>query len=132
MVVLAQDPDGVYYIKALASGLSPLQDEHLLTVLGYIERNPVRAELVERAQDWRWSSAAAARVGGPALDPGPVALPRNWQEYVNEAQTEAEVERLCRGRPVRGERLDGENSSTVRPRSVGDGPFVGFQAAIKF
>jgi hypothetical protein len=24
----------------------------------YIERNPVRAGLVERAQDWRWSSAA--------------------------------------------------------------------------
>ena len=27
-------------------------DEHLLTVLRYIERNPLRAHLVDRAEDW--------------------------------------------------------------------------------
>jgi putative transposase len=32
------------------------QDEHLLTVLRYMERNPLRANLVERAEEWRWSS----------------------------------------------------------------------------
>jgi hypothetical protein len=32
------------------------QDEHLLTVLRYIERNPLRASLVARADDWWWSS----------------------------------------------------------------------------
>ena len=31
-------------------------DEHLYAVLRYVERNPVRANLVQRAQDWRWSS----------------------------------------------------------------------------
>ncbi|WP_202802903.1 transposase [Singulisphaera acidiphila] len=31
-------------------------DEHLLTVLRYVERNALRAELVVRAEDWRWSS----------------------------------------------------------------------------
>ncbi len=31
-------------------------DEHLYTVLRYVEGNPVRANLVERAEDWRWSS----------------------------------------------------------------------------
>ncbi len=31
-------------------------DEHFLTVARYVERNAVRAKLVERAQDWRWSS----------------------------------------------------------------------------
>jgi putative transposase len=37
----------------------PIQeDEHLLTVLRYIERNPVRADLLERARQWPWSSAA--------------------------------------------------------------------------
>jgi len=35
------------------------EDDHLLTVLRYIERNPVRACLVERAQDWPWSSLRA-------------------------------------------------------------------------
>jgi REP element-mobilizing transposase RayT len=34
------------------------QDEHLLTVLRYVERNPLRANLAPRAEDWRWSSAA--------------------------------------------------------------------------
>ena len=32
------------------------QDEHLATVLRYVERNPVRGNLVERAEQWRWSS----------------------------------------------------------------------------
>jgi hypothetical protein len=32
------------------------EDESLLKVLRYVERNALRANLVERAQDWRWSS----------------------------------------------------------------------------
>ena len=73
----------------------PIQEgDHLLTVHRYIERNPVRAGLVERAQDWLWSSAAAAQQNQPVLDPGPVPHPSQWLTYVNEPQTEAEVERL--------------------------------------
>jgi putative transposase len=73
----------------------PIQeDEHLLTVHRYIERNPVRAGLVERAQDWPWSSATPPRAGLPLLDAGPVSHPADWLRYVNEPQTEAEVERL--------------------------------------
>jgi putative transposase len=79
------------------------EDDHLLTVLRYVERNPVRAALAARAQDWRWSSAAAERGGTPALDPGPIARPDNWLPYVNEPQTEGEIESLRenvrRGRP---------------------------------
>ncbi len=90
---------------ATASALN--HDDHLLAVLRYIERNPLRANLVRNAQDWIWSSAAAlpdnhARPR-PLLDPGPVARPADWLQYVNEPQTAAEVERLriCtqRGRP---------------------------------
>ena len=62
------------------------EDEHLLTVLRYSERNPLRAGFVERAQDWRWSSARQAREGMPALDPGPVARPDSWLQHVNEPQ----------------------------------------------
>ena len=73
----------------------PIQeDDHLLTVLRYSERNPVRAGLVERAQDWCWSSAATVQENQVVLDPGPVPRPADWLRYVNEAQTEAEVERL--------------------------------------
>jgi putative transposase len=82
----------------------PIQeDDHLLTVLRYIERNPLRAGLVNRAEAWRWSSAAAREETDPALHPGPVIRPAHWLEHVNQPQTEAEVERLreCigRGRP---------------------------------
>jgi putative transposase len=85
----------------------PIQeDDHLLTVLRYIERNPVRAGLVELAQYWRWSSAALLDgkiCPRPTIDPGPVPRPDDWLRHVNEPQTEADVERLreClrRGRP---------------------------------
>ena len=35
----------------------PVQtDEHFLTVARYVERNALRAKLVERAENWKWSS----------------------------------------------------------------------------
>ena len=73
----------------------PIQeDDHLLAVLRYLERNPVRADLVERAQDWLWSSATKPGPGLPLLDAGPVPRPADWLRHVNTPQTEAEVERL--------------------------------------
>lgn len=101
------------------------EDDHLLAVLRYIERNPLRANLVERAQDWRWSSAALldpvapvhpATVRGnealptpdsPLLFPEPACSLRPVLD-ANAAQTQAELERLqeCvrRGRPFGEER----------------------------
>ena len=38
----------------------PIQrDEHLLTVMRYVERNPLRAGLARKAQAWPWSSLGA-------------------------------------------------------------------------
>lgn len=43
----------------------PIQsDRHLLTVMRYVERNPVRANLIDLAEEWQWGSAYARR--GPA------------------------------------------------------------------
>ncbi len=71
----------------------PIQeDDHLLAVLRYVERNPVRAGLVGGAADRPWSSAAPARGGAPPLDLGPVPRPAEWPEYVDAPQTEAEAE----------------------------------------
>jgi REP-associated tyrosine transposase len=79
------------------------EDLHLLTVLRYVERNPVRAGLVERAEDWRWSSASPRLITDPPLHSGPVPRPADWLRYVDEPQTEAEVKALRRsvqrGRP---------------------------------
>ncbi|RIL11622.1 MAG: transposase [Proteobacteria bacterium] len=36
---------------------SPLDDEHFWAALRYIERNPVEAGMVQKPQDYRWSSA---------------------------------------------------------------------------
>ncbi|MGH7410554.1 MAG: transposase [Candidatus Methylomirabilis sp.] len=74
------------------------QDDHLLTVLRYIERNPVRAGLVVRAEHWRWSSLPWRDRSGPSslLHPGPVPRGEQWLKWVNAAVTDAEVERLRR------------------------------------
>ena len=82
-------------------------DEHLLTVLRYVERNPLRAKLVSRAESWRWGSLHQ-RVTGRSeplrrLVPSPVPLGEDWVEQVNRPQTEAELAALClcvsRGQP---------------------------------
>jgi putative transposase len=79
------------------------EDEHLLTVMRYVERNTLRAGLVRRAGDWRWSSLWQ-RVHDRAaslVDPGPVPLPANWVRHVGAAASEAELAALRRS-AVRG------------------------------
>jgi putative transposase len=80
-------------------------DKHLYTVLRYVERNPLRAGLVPRAEQWRWGSLARRHGRDPRraelLHAWPVALPRDWAEVVNRPQTEAEV-RAVRQAVVRG------------------------------
>lgn len=79
------------------------QDDHLLTVLRYIERNPLRAGLVARAEDWLWSSAREWKATASWLDRGPVPKPEPWARWVNTPMTDTEVEALRhsvnRGRP---------------------------------
>jgi len=38
---------------------SPLDDAYLWAAIRYVGRNPIRVGLAERAEDYRWSSAAA-------------------------------------------------------------------------
>ena len=59
-------------------------DTHFLRVCRYVERNPVRAKLVARVEDWRWSSLAQ-RNGQPSpisLTDWPVERPRDWNGLV--------------------------------------------------
>ena len=80
-------------------------DAHLYTVLRYVERNALRANLVRRAQKWRWSSLwhrqAGGAVAGQLLAAWPVPVAENWLELVNQAQTGAELEAVRRS-VVRG------------------------------
>jgi putative transposase len=75
----------------------PVQaDDHLYTVPPYVERNPLRAGLVKRAEDWRWSSLAH-RCGleqdliRPLLAAWPLPLPVDWAERVNQPERAAEL-----------------------------------------
>ena len=84
----------------------PVQDDdHLYTVLRYVERNALRANLVSRAQDWRWGSLwhreGRHQQAPVALHRWPVAQPREWVKLVNAVQSEAELEALRRS-VVRG------------------------------
>ena len=77
----------------------PIQhDHHLLNVLRYVERNPVRANLVKSAVDWKWSSLVQQHVSvSPDLAcESPVTRPPEWARLVDEPQTLRELEALRR------------------------------------
>ena len=64
-----------------------LDDEHLWAAVRYVERNPVRAGLVAKAQEWPWSSAPAhcgikqdSILAGDFPPPGVVS---NWDEWLS-------------------------------------------------
>jgi putative transposase len=65
----------------------PVQsDHHLLTVIRYVEANPLAAHLVEKAELWRWSSLSqpSDQNGRSLLSPWPIDRPDNWLEIVNQ------------------------------------------------
>ena len=105
------------------------EDEHLLTVLRYVERNPVRAQLVRRAEQWSWSSARywQEEEERPSyLAVGPVTRPDPWLAWVNRALGVAELEALrrcvTRGTPYGSQPWVAKTAqrlglqSTLRPR----------------
>jgi len=73
-------------------------DEHFYSVVRYVERNALRAGLVERAEDWKWGSLyrRTRKMRGPLLADWPLPQPSDWAEYVNLPQTEAELESIRR------------------------------------
>ncbi len=71
-------------------------DVHYLKVLRYVESNALRANLVDRAEDWKWSSLYALKKPDqfPFLVPGPIRRPRNWRALLNKEQPEKELEQI--------------------------------------
>ncbi len=53
---------------------SPLDSHYLRTAVRYVELNPVRAGMVEQAEDYPWSSARARIFGEPGEPNSPLAL----------------------------------------------------------
>ena len=112
-------------------------DDHLLTVLRYIEANPLRARLAATAADYPWSSFpehGAGRTSG-LLDPvvtyeelaaDPAERRRRWSAFVHQAPPDDELAALRRsvrtglpfGAPAWVERLgrDLGIDLAIRPR----------------
>lgn len=72
-----------------------LSPSHLWAALAYVERNPVRAGIVEHAADYAWSSASAHLTydddrGILDLDWWRREGPRNWKELLEGEQEEEE------------------------------------------
>ena len=86
------------------------EDEHFYTLTRYVERNALRANLVQRAEAWRWSSLArwlrGSKEDRELLAAWPLPRKANWVEHVNEPLTETEFAALRRsierGRPYGG------------------------------
>ncbi len=79
-------------------------DDHLIGVVRYVERNALRAELVSRAEDWKWSSLPGWLRGDRLLWSGVVPVrDERWLERVNEPLSAGDLQRLRlsveRGRP---------------------------------
>ncbi len=73
-------------------------------MLRYVERNPLRAELVARAEDWKWSSLPRWLAGDASLWRGEVPVrDERWLERVNAPLSVGDLQRLRlsveRGRP---------------------------------
>jgi putative transposase len=73
-------------------------DEHLLTVCRYVERNALRAGLVERAEAWRWSSlwrkTCEDAKHQSLVSEWPIARPTDWLGWVNADEGEGELRHL--------------------------------------
>lgn len=73
---------------------------HLLTVLRYVERNPLSAKVVSHAQDWQHGSLWVRMHGTDEqqalLSRWPLPVPENWPARVNAAITPKEREAMKR------------------------------------
>lgn len=78
-----------------------LDEQHLWAAIRYVERNPVRAGLVERAEEYRWSSARAHVSGSPdgVVDGGPqwcagLTGVGGWPSWLGQPEELGKLQRL--------------------------------------
>jgi putative transposase len=86
-------------------------DERLVTVVRYVERNALRANLVQQAESWPWSSLANSP-DGPPLDTESFPRAAGWIVFVKAAMTEAENEAVRLS--VRRDRPYGSEAWTIQ------------------
>jgi len=73
-------------------------NQYLLQLFRYVERNALRAHLVKRAEDWKWTSLYRREQGSEEqkklLSKWPIDIPKDYLGLVNEPHTNTEIESL--------------------------------------
>jgi len=69
-------------------------DHHFLRLVRYVERNAMQAGIVNRAEDWRWSSLSRRGIDACWLSDWPVPRPDDWIDEVNATPPPAELEAI--------------------------------------
>lgn len=103
---------------------------YFITLVRYVERNARKANLVKKAENWRWSSVWRRENGTEKqkklLFPWPVSEPKEYLSFLNEPQTSDEEEIIEKS--IQRDCPYGENGwigkivkklgleSTIRPR----------------
>ena len=115
-------------------GCVAMDEPHLSAALRYVALNPVRARLVKRATDWRWSSVhdqLSRKRRGLVTDTGPVRerFPR-FAKFIEQGEDEALSMALRRaetiGRPLGTaaflKKLERKTGRSLRPAKRGPKP----------
>jgi len=108
----------------------PLDEAHLWAAVRYVERNPLRARMVDRAEDYPWSSARGHCGLKPdsilAADFPPPGVVNNWREWLqdedeplsNLVRRQTQTGRPC-GSTAFVERLEALLKRGLQPQKVG-------------
>jgi len=116
----------------------PLEGEYLWDAIKYVERNPVRAGIVSRAEDYPWSSARAHVFGAdddllaPRYRELGAGWPISWREFLAiepDAEKEKEmVSHFHTGRPLGSdafiEELERQTGRELNKRRPGPRPVI--------
>ncbi len=107
-----------------------MDEAYLYTAFAYVSLNPVRARLVERAQDWKWSSVHAhlSGVDDGLTTPEPLhARVDNFADFLDQDHGDEDFTALRQseiiGRPIGGdsfmESLEARLGRTLRRKKRG-------------
>src|SRR5208337_4983992 len=106
----------------------PVQgDEHFLTACRYVERNALRANLVERAEAWRWCSLAMVQPG-----PSKAVDSRGGITAVRLAFGASQELGGAGKRRADGGRVVGSDGAATRPRGDASPPGAAQEATQRF
>jgi putative transposase len=121
-------------------GAVAMDEDHLAAALRYVSLNPVRARLVARAQDWRWSSTRAHLSGADDGITAREPIRERFPRFADLLATEPDADVLARlraaesiGRPLGNDRflarIERATRRRLKARKRGPKPLAAADAA---